>query len=137
MCRFAVPPSGRGTYSFSSVSIAVIFVIVLLSVFKDNVKDTMLESKVQSYFIDQVKSRGLGLAVKVDCATRRGWPDVVFVALDGDICLIEFKQDGGRLTPHQYELHDELIALGADVLTIKGKAATDRLLTLLEAARKS
>ena len=97
----------------------------------------MLESKVQSYFIKQVKTRHLGLAVKVDCATRRGWPDVIFVALDGGIVLIEFKQDGGKLTPHQHEMHDELINLGADVLTIKGLEATDQLLTLLEAERGS
>jgi len=91
----------------------------------------MLEAAVQSYFIKQVKSRALGLAVKVDCATRRGWPDVIFVANDGGVMFIEFKQDKGRLDGHQHDMHDELISLGADVLTIKGKAATDKLLTLL------
>ena len=68
----------------------------------------MLEKNLQRYFIQQVKKRDLGIAVKVDSSSRRGWPDLNYVNPIGEIRLIEMKSPTGRLSLHQKELHDDL-----------------------------
>jgi hypothetical protein len=104
---------------------------MLLSLFKVNVKDTMLESAIQAHFISMVKKLDLGLAVKLDCSSRRGWPDVVFLDRRGETTYIEFKQERGRLSKHQIATHKELIELGADVIVISGMAECDAFILTL------
>ena len=88
----------------------------------------MLESVIQSKFIKTVKDKGAGLAVKVDSTSRRGWPDVTWVDRDGHAVFIEFKQEKGRLTHHQKEIHNELIELGADVYVVSGEKGLNHFL---------
>ena len=92
----------------------------------------MLESVIQAQFIRQVKLRGLGLAMKVDSTSRRGFPDVVYIDNTGETVYIEFKADSGKLSPHQIKLHDEMILLGANVMVITGEQGLNRLLTSLK-----
>ncbi len=91
----------------------------------------MLEANLQSKFINLVKKHKLGIAVKVDSSSRRGWPDVTYVDWKGDITLIEFKKQGGKLSPHQQALHDELIELGAEVITINGEGRLNHFINQL------
>jgi len=91
----------------------------------------MLESALQSKFIHQVKENNLGLAVKVDCSSRRGWPDLVYVDWTGDVTLIEMKAEHGKLSEHQKEVHGELITLGCDVVTITGEGRLNHFIETL------
>ena len=88
----------------------------------------MLESVIQAYFIGQVKERGLGIAVKVDCGSMRGWPDVTYIDDIGRAHLIEFKKAGGRISPQQKDLHDKLFKLGREVHIIDSKELADDFL---------
>ncbi len=83
----------------------------------------MLEKNLQTYFINSVKTAG-GLAFKVNCDGRRGFPDLV-VILDGMIRLVEMKQEKGRLSMHQKRLHKELAEQGVQVSVINSKQAAD------------
>lgn len=91
----------------------------------------MLESSLQAKFIKEVKLNKLGLAVKVDCSSRRGWPDVIFISTAGKTTYIEFKAVGGKLSVHQHDVHAELIDLGADVITLTGESGLNDFLILL------
>jgi len=89
----------------------------------------MLEGKVQRYFITEVKKRALGVAVKVDCTSRRGWPDLNYVDPVGSIKLIEMKSTDGVLSPHQIEVHAELLAnWNYTVPVLSSKAEVDTYL---------
>ena len=83
----------------------------------------MNESSLQSLFIKKIKQAG-GLAVKVDCSSRRGWPDLI-VVIDGITRLVEMKTETGKLSMHQRCLHDELLSLGASVSVIDSPEAID------------
>jgi len=85
----------------------------------------MREAVIQARFIKQVKNLRLGLAVKVDCASRRGWPDVLFIDNRGVTTYIEFKNEKGRLSQHQRETHDEMFKLGVVVLVLDSITAVD------------
>ena len=91
----------------------------------------MLESRIQGHFIEQVKECELGLAVKVECSSQNGWPDVLYVDWLGDITLIEFKRLGEGLTGHQPDTHAELHALDADVIILAGMKVTRQYLDVL------
>jgi hypothetical protein len=78
----------------------------------------MLERDLQRYFIAQVKERKLGIAVKVDCPSRRGWPDLNYVDCGGTIRLIEMKTPTGRLSLHQKELHETLRMVCICIVTV-------------------
>jgi hypothetical protein len=93
----------------------------------------MREAAIQAKFIRTVNALGLGLAVKVDCSNRRGWPDVIFIDNSGRTTYIEFKADSGRLSVHQKACHAELIALGAHVLVIVGEDGLNALLRTMGA----
>jgi hypothetical protein len=91
----------------------------------------MLESTIQGKFIKKVKELKLGLAMKIDSTSRRGCPDILFVSTAGAISLIEFKGSGGRLSPHQVTLHNDLIRLGADVRVISSMEEVDAFIATL------
>ena len=69
----------------------------------------MLESRIQRYFIEQVEKRKLGIAVKVDCTSRRGWPDLDFMNSWGVGELVEVKSLKGVLSDHQIACHAEIL----------------------------
>lgn len=83
----------------------------------------MLERDLQHYFIKRVKEAG-GLAYKVNCDGRRGFPDLV-VILDCAIRLVEMKAKRGVLSHHQKRLHEELAEQGTTVTVIDSKQAAD------------
>jgi hypothetical protein len=56
---------------------------------------------------------------------------VIFVISGGETAYIEFKQDKGRLSRHQEVMHQDLIDLGADVVTLVGMAMTQDFLDLV------
>ena len=92
----------------------------------------MIESVIQAKFIKEVKDNNLGLAVKVDSTSRRGFPDVIFIDNTGHTLYIEFKADGGKLSVHQHAIHDQMISLGADVLVVTGEKGLNGLLSVLK-----
>ncbi len=69
----------------------------------------MLEKTLQRYLVEQVKSRKLGKAAKVNSPSGRGWPDLVFVDKGGHVHLIEMKKPGENLKHHQILVHQELL----------------------------
>jgi len=93
----------------------------------------MLESTLQSKFIRKVKELNLGIAVKVDSSSRRGWPDLVYVDWNGFVSLIEMKADHGKLSEHQKDLHGELLDLGCEVVTITGYGRLNKFIDQLVA----
>ena len=91
----------------------------------------MNENKLQAYLIREVKTRGLGIAVKVDCSSRRGWPDLVVIPLGGETQFVELKTETGQLSLHQIAVIDAIQFYGGRVLTLYGKAAVDDYLKQL------
>jgi len=83
----------------------------------------MTEKLLQQYFIKQVYKAN-GLAFKVNCDGRRGFPDLV-VILDGALRLVEMKSETGKLSHHQKRLHEELADMGIMVSIIDSKQAAD------------
>lgn len=88
-----------------------------------------LESKIQSEFIDEVRERG-GIAYKLICAGRRGFPDVM-VLYDGQVVFVELKTKVGRTTKLQQYVHNELRRFGGDVVTVYGWDAAMELLDMI------
>ena len=88
----------------------------------------MLESTLQSNFIKQVKKHNLGLAVKVDSSSRRGWPDITYVDRHGRTHYLEFKKQGGQSSRHQQQVHEELTELGADIRVVTGEHGLNNLI---------
>ena len=89
----------------------------------------MSESNVQKYLIKECKKIG-GIAVKVDCTSRRGWPDMIMIRTDREPALVEVKSDSGlgRLSDAQIMLHDKLRSMGTPVWVVSSKAEVDDLL---------
>lgn len=92
----------------------------------------MSERTLQSYFIKEVKKRALGIAVKVDCSSRRGWPDLVLVHKGGEPKLIEMKTASGKLSFHQVEVHEMLSSFGTSVVVLSGIDEVEKFLLGLE-----
>ena len=89
----------------------------------------MSESTLQQYLIKNVNKLG-GVAVKVDCRSIRGWPDLIVIQPGREIRLVEVKSDTrkGVLSGHQLDRHAELLALGHPVSVVETKEEVDRLL---------
>ena len=68
--------------------------------------------------------------MKVDCSSRRGWPDIILAMPAREIRLVEVKSDSGRgrLSDHQKTVHEELWALSHKVAVVESKAEVDDLL---------
>ena len=86
----------------------------------------MSEARLQAYFIKKCKLNKI-IAVKIDCPSRKGWPDVM-ACTDWGIKLIEFKSDTGRgrLSEHQKRVHAELKEDGHSVSVFDCKTDVDR-----------
>lgn len=89
----------------------------------------MSESTLQQYLINNVKKLG-GVAVKVNCSSIRGWPDLIMILPGREIRLVEVKSDSrkGVLSGHQIDRHAELQALGHPVSVVESKAEVNHLL---------
>ena len=89
----------------------------------------MSEATVQQYLIKKVKING-GLAVKVDCKSRRGWPDIIMIRPGREPALVEVKTDEGtgRLSSHQVSTHKEINGMGTPVWVVSTKDEVDSLL---------
>lgn len=92
----------------------------------------MSERALQRYFISEVKKRALGIIVKVDCPSRRGWPDLIHAFPGGELRLIELKTDMGKLSMHQLMLHKELKDIGHSVTVLSGKDEIETYLREIE-----
>lgn len=73
-----------------------------------------LERNVERRFVERAKPLGCRTR-KLNGAGFRDWPDRLVLAPRGVVMLIEFKRPGGRATPKQALLHEQLRALGHDV----------------------
>ena len=84
------------------------------------------ESDLQHYFIKEVKRVG-GLAVKVHCEGRRGWPDLTIIMPGGSVYFVEMKAPTGRgrLSVHQNKTIARLNELGATALVISSVEEVD------------
>lgn len=85
-----------------------------------------MERDLQKYFTKLIYKAG-GLAFKVNCDGRRGFPDLV-VILDCAIRLVEMKQENGRLSKHQKCLHAELADMGTTVTVISSREEADKFI---------
>lgn len=78
-----------------------------------------LESKIESWLVNQVKQMG-GIADKFVSPANPGVPDRLIVMPDGKIYFVELKATWGRLSNIQKWQRDRYKKLGADVRVIKG-----------------
>ena len=81
------------------------------------------EKQLQDFIIQLAKSLGL-LAYKLECTSRRGWPDLIIIAPDGEILFVEVKSPSGRggLSPHQTDMIAELLEYRVDVVVWEDEA---------------
>lgn len=76
-----------------------------------------LEASIERSFCNYVKERG-GLTKKLDLTGGWGasaWPDRLVVGPFGVQFYIEFKREGGKVTPLQEDMHRQLRKLGQKV----------------------
>jgi len=74
----------------------------------------MLEKQIEDKVCQYARSKNI-LAYKFTSPARMGVPDRMFVAPLGRVFFIEFKREGGRVTPAQEREHTRLIAHGCEV----------------------
>ncbi len=86
----------------------------------------MSEARLQAYFIKSCLQNKI-IAVKIDCPSRKGWPDVM-ACTDWGIKLLEFKTDTGRgrLSEHQKRVHAELKEDGHSVSVLDSKEGIEK-----------
>lgn len=58
------------------------------------------EEKIEKRFVKKVEELGFK-AFKFEVHGRKGAPDRMVLGPGGDICFIEFKQPGGKISHHQ------------------------------------
>ena len=86
-----------------------------------------LENSVEEELLRRVRAAG-GRCEKVGLQGRRGYFDRI-VVLPGRVIFVECKRpQGGVLSPHQIQLHEQYRALGAVVAIVKTSADIDALL---------
>jgi Holliday junction resolvase len=87
----------------------------------------MLERDIEKYLVTQVRKLG-GKAYKWSSPSHRGVPDRLVFLPHGILLAVELKAQGKKPTKLQHYSHEELRALGAEVLVIDSKAKVDALL---------
>lgn len=94
----------------------------------------MLESKIESYFVEQVKKAG-GMCLKFESPSMRGVPDRI-VLFAGCAYFVELKAPGKVPRPNQELCHSRFAAVGVPVYVIDSKAGAQEFCThMLRAAR--
>ena len=81
-------------------------------------KESLRESELERRFVDFVKANG-GVACKWVSPGRRGVPDRVVFMPGGRIVLVELKTIKGSLSALQVRFHQQVRALGTEVLVIR------------------
>lgn len=91
----------------------------------------MLESKIERHLIDRVREMG-GATRKLRWACRRGAPDrlVMLPGMPARVALVELKQQGKKLQPHQQREHS-ILREYFDVVTLDSIEAIDKWLDKL------
>jgi hypothetical protein len=91
------------------------------------VERVILERHLEGYFTTQCKKLGL-LSLKLHVRFARGWPDRVVPLKDGRTLWIEIKRPGGKTTPLQDKVHEQLRARGHLVYVLDSKEGIDNVL---------
>jgi len=79
----------------------------------------MLESRIERALVRGIKRAG-GWAIKLVSPGNAGVPDRLVLLPGGLVIFVELKQDTGRLSPLQQEMHTRLRELGMQVRTLYG-----------------
>ena len=79
----------------------------------------MLESRIERALVRGIKRAG-GWAIKLVSPGNAGVPDRLVLLPGGLVIFVELKQDTGRLSPLQKEMHTRLRELGMQVRTLYG-----------------
>ena len=74
----------------------------------------VLEKTIENKFVKIAKDRGCK-CLKINGLGQRSWPDRLVLIPNGGLVMIEFKKPGGKLTPGQEQLHEELLEMGHEV----------------------
>lgn len=69
------------------------------------------EEKIEKRFVKKIEELGYK-ALKFEVHGMKGAPDRIILGPEGQICFIEFKQPGGRVSHHQTHFIRMLLALG-------------------------
>ena len=80
---------------------------------------SQLESALEKLLRKEIKDRG-GVVIKL-VPVIVGIPDDLVLLPWGRQYFVELKADGGRLSPIQIHRHQELRAIGHDVIVLKGR----------------
>ena len=91
------------------------------------------ESSIESAVVEYAKKHGVA-SIKLSMNGRMGsagWPDRMFLGRDMQVRFVEFKAEGGQLTPLQKRRHAELSAFGWSTAVVKtvevGKSIIDNM----------
>ena len=84
----------------------------------------MRERVVERRLVLRATQRGW-LALKFTSPGRRGFPDRLLLGPHGEVCFVECKAPGGRLTPLQRHTHEILASYGRPVTVLDSVAAVD------------
>jgi hypothetical protein len=84
-----------------------------------------LEKTIENKFVKWATQQGC-MCLKLNVVGRRSWPDRLVLVPTGGMLLIEFKRPGGKLSPGQEMLHEELDKIGHTVhVCYSAEAAAD------------
>jgi hypothetical protein len=88
------------------------------------VTKVLLERDLEAYFSKQCKKAG-HLTLKLNVHFARGWPDRIVALENGEVLWVELKRPGGKLSPLQLKVHNQLDKLGHFVHVINSKEGID------------
>jgi hypothetical protein len=88
------------------------------------VTKVLLERDLEAYFSKQCKKAG-HLTLKLNVRFARGWPDRIVALENGEVLWVELKRPGGKLSPLQLKVHNQLDKLGHFVHVINSKEGID------------
>lgn len=91
------------------------------------VERALLERDLEAYFSRQCKKLNF-LTLKLHVRFARGWPDRIVALSCGRILWVELKRPGGKTSPLQDKLHQQLRELGHEVHVLDSKEGIDRVL---------
>jgi hypothetical protein len=87
---------------------------------------TVLESKVEHYFLEACRRRG-ALLMKFTSPSRSGVPDRILVTPAGT-CFVEVKRPGEEPRPLQVATHEKIRRFGGEVYVVDSPQQIDELL---------
>lgn len=87
----------------------------------------LLERDLETYFTRQCKKLKL-MTLKLHVRYARGWPDRIVVLPSGRTLWVELKRPGGKTTPLQDKVHQELRNLDHSIHVLDSKEGIDSVL---------